>query len=634
MAKVTITEFCATLAGETGVDYMKAYAFINEFFNVIREGLNSSRLVKVKGLGTFKIVEVEDRESVSVMTRERVLIEGHDKITFVPDTTMKELVNRPFSQFETVVVNEGVEFDDVLRADALAEAGAESQVVTLMTPAAGRRDEDEVTAEPEPESDPVAEPVPEPEPVVESEAEPIVESEPESIVEPEPEPVMEPEPVVEPEPEPVVEPEPEPVAEPVISTAEEPVNEEPELLDFVVDAESDQLQVPEPEPISEPAFEPEPEAELEPVIEPEPIFEPVPESEPELVPEPEPEPELIPVVDLGYAAEKAPLVDEVVENPSSEEKYPVIEDEKEEPIVDDEKEEPVVDDEQEETLFMADEKDNTPVSEEPEDNPVADQPEAESVADASGYHSTKSLEDMFPKYYQSRERDEDENKLSVLRWLLLGILGCLLFGSGYLVGRYTTQPQLVTEATPQEDLLATPVKQPVKVVPDTLKADSLENDKRHEDSLKAVAVKADEPQPATTRLASQESAPKAETPSVPKPSTAPSAPAKPAVSSAPAKPAAAPAATPAPEQADKYSQMDARVRTGAYRIVGTDHIEKVKEGDNLARICRRTLGPGMECYIEVYNGIKGDAALKAGQYIKIPKLQIKKKKKPQDAVKK
>jgi hypothetical protein len=77
---------------------------------------------------------------------------------------------------------------------------------------------------------------------------------------------------------------------------------------------------------------------------------------------------------------------------------------------------------------------------------------------------------------------------------------------------------------------------------------------------------------------------------------------------------------------DKYEQMDSRVRTGAYRIVGTDHVEKVKATDNLSRICKRTIGPGMECYLEVYNGIKGDADLKVGQEIKIPKLVHKKKK--------
>lgn len=77
---------------------------------------------------------------------------------------------------------------------------------------------------------------------------------------------------------------------------------------------------------------------------------------------------------------------------------------------------------------------------------------------------------------------------------------------------------------------------------------------------------------------------------------------------------------------DQYEAMDNRVRTGAYRIIGTDHIEIVKPTDDLTRICKRTIGPGMECYLEVYNGIASDSLLQPGQEIKIPKLELKKKK--------
>ena len=93
-----------------------------------------------------------------------------------------------------------------------------------------------------------------------------------------------------------------------------------------------------------------------------------------------------------------------------------------------------------------------------------------------------------------------------------------------------------------------------------------------------------------------------------------------------AKPAETKPAAPVAEEYDKYAAMDARVRTGAYRIVGTERVMKVKEGDNLRRIAQRTLGPDMECYIEVYNGLTAASPLKAGQEIKIPKLQLKKKK--------
>ena len=78
---------------------------------------------------------------------------------------------------------------------------------------------------------------------------------------------------------------------------------------------------------------------------------------------------------------------------------------------------------------------------------------------------------------------------------------------------------------------------------------------------------------------------------------------------------------------DKWSQMDQRVRYGAYRIVGTDKVVKVKEGDNIVKISRRILGPDMECYIEVFNNMKASTPLKVGQEIKIPKLELKKKKK-------
>ena len=85
--------------------------------------------------------------------------------------------------------------------------------------------------------------------------------------------------------------------------------------------------------------------------------------------------------------------------------------------------------------------------------------------------------------------------------------------------------------------------------------------------------------------------------------------------------------TPAVAQPDKYAEMDPRVKHGAYRIIGEDFTVTVKAGETTARIAKRTLGAGMECYIEVYNGIKSNAELKEGQTVKIPKLEWKKKKK-------
>ena len=113
MGKLTIQEIAAVLQQKNNFDKQEANTFVTTMFQIIQERLETDGIVKVKGLGTFKMVDVEARESVSVRTGERVVIDGHAKVTFTPDATMKELVNRPFSQFETVVLNDGVEFPDL-----------------------------------------------------------------------------------------------------------------------------------------------------------------------------------------------------------------------------------------------------------------------------------------------------------------------------------------------------------------------------------------------------------------------------------------------------------------------------------------------------------------------------------------
>ena len=124
MGKQTIQEVAKILVEKNGLAPKDANRFATEFFNLIMQRLQQGDQVKVKGLGTFKIINVEARESVSVRTGERVVIDSHSKVTFTPDAVMKELVNRPFSQFETVVLNDGVEF-----ADMPDEASEEEQEV-------------------------------------------------------------------------------------------------------------------------------------------------------------------------------------------------------------------------------------------------------------------------------------------------------------------------------------------------------------------------------------------------------------------------------------------------------------------------------------------------------------------------
>ena len=113
MAKTALQLIADAVAKKHKITVKEAEKFVSAMFDVVNEGLKNDKLVKVKGLGTFKVQAVKPRESVNVNTGERVLIEGHDKVSFTPDASMKELVNKPFAQFETVVLNDGVDFTDI-----------------------------------------------------------------------------------------------------------------------------------------------------------------------------------------------------------------------------------------------------------------------------------------------------------------------------------------------------------------------------------------------------------------------------------------------------------------------------------------------------------------------------------------
>lgn len=224
MSKVSITELASKLMEKHGLKRTEAELFIRQFVGVINDGLKNDKSVKVKGLGTFKVQAVSARKSVDVNTGEAIVIEGRDKISFTAEAVMRDLVNAPFAQFETVIVNDGVDFSEI---DAKHEA-------------------DNTEAK---------EPAPAVEPTPAAELEPAV-VEPTPVAELEPA-VVEPAPVAEPEPAVV---EPTPVAEP-----------EPTVVEAAPAAE--------PEPTVEPApvVEPEPTVESAPVAEPEPaVVEPAP----------------------------------------------------------------------------------------------------------------------------------------------------------------------------------------------------------------------------------------------------------------------------------------------------------------------------------------------------------------------
>jgi hypothetical protein len=171
-------------------------------------------------------------------------------------------------------------------------------------------------------------------------------------------------------------------------------------------------------------------------------------------------------------------------------------------------------------------------------------------------------------------------------WAFIGLLMCIVsFGAGYFIGLNQGKTKAMEEF----------INQPIEeVLVDTQKVEKTE--------------KTEEKAPA----AKEEKAPAAKEEKVPEPKE----------EKAPEKKDTKPE-TPA---IDKYAEMDGRVRTGAYRIVGTDYELPVKAGETVARFSQRTLGPGMECYIEVFNGVKANTVLQEGQKLKVPKLESKIKK--------
>ena len=197
MNKLTLNNIAKVLVEKNGLEPKEAMTFTTAMFDLIHDRLNEEGIVKVKGLGTFKMIRVEARESINVRTGERVLIDSHAKITFTPDAVMKELVNKPFSQFETVVLNDDVEFTDMKSEETTDETNNSEQSESLV---------DVVSEGGTPEPAPVVAPEPVAEPT------------------PEPAPVVAPEPVAEaaPEPTPVVAPEPtREVPEPTVPSADE-----------------------------------------------------------------------------------------------------------------------------------------------------------------------------------------------------------------------------------------------------------------------------------------------------------------------------------------------------------------------------------------------------------------------------
>ena len=541
MSKNSLTVLAQKLAEKTGISQQDAELFIRKMFDVANEGLQADKQVKMKWLGTFKVTSVKDRESVDVNTGERIVIEGRDKISFTPDTILKEIINKPFAQFETVVVNDGVEFDEIDRKFEAEELLAEN------------RQMNEAEEIPEPldgfeASDDTSEATDISEISDTSETSDVID-----FLEETDTPSVSDEVVVIGESESHYDISPEIITETIVEKSVKEMKDEAGEQEEVQNESENQEELadlresePEPEPVSdslsESEFEPDPESELEP--------EPTPELEPEPTPElePEPTPELEPESKLKSASDSEPLVE------------------------------------------------------------AASTSDTETSEDSESYDTFESTKKgvVIPRYL-----------VVVACFIIVALIG----GIGWFAFNYG-------KMAAQRDHLALQLdnfhqdNKAAKSTPASLSQEEILRKKAIEDSIRMVqaseAVKMAETdgkqvdKKDSLLAAKQQKEAEAKKQAELNKQTE-------AKKLAEAKKHQTENAT--AHASAKYDQ-DVRVRTGAYRIVGVAEVVTAREGQTIEAISKRYFGPGMECYVEALNG---SGKLKAGQKVKIPKLELKKK---------
>lgn len=545
MSKISLSDLAQRLAEKSGISLQDAELFIRKMFDVANEGLQSDKLVKMKWLGTFKVMAVKDRESVDVNTGERIIIEGRDKISFTPDNILKEIVNKPFAQFETVVVNDGVDFDEIDRKFENAEEDG-------------------------PVSDSTLECVPDSE-----------NSSVESFVEQD-----------------------SPATSGVIDLLDEE-NDAPVSDEMIVIGEKrlSQENVAEPE-------EKKPEG-----------------SEP-VATEPEP-------------AVFKPAVSEPVESESATSELET----KESEVPAQSEVESVVSDEENESTLT----EETPIAEKVpsgEDNSITEIP---IVEDALVEEKASSDEETPSSYEETDKRHVVLPRslvvaASVVFLAMIGGFGWFAFNYGkmaaqrdHLALQLDNYQQTLTEkkvpaksALTQEEILRKKaIEDSVRMAQVSAAVKKAENVEQNMDAAaekQSIDVKSAEAKKnlEAKKLADaknladakrQVDAKKlAETKKQQETKKLAEAKKKEEARKQTEKHAA--------QASSKYDQ-DARVRTGAYRIIGVSEVVTAREGQTIKSLSQKYLGPGMECYVEALNG---NSLLKPGQKVKIPKLELKKKK--------
>ena len=501
MSKISLSDLAQRLAEKSGISQQDAELFIRKMFDVANEGLQSDKLVKMKWLGTFKVMAVKDRESVDVNTGERIIIEGRDKISFTPDNILKEIVNKPFAQFETVVVNDGVDFDEIDRKFENVEVDG-------------------------PVSDSTLESVPDSE-----------NSSVESFVEQD-----------------------SPATSGVIDFLDEE-NDAPVSDEMIVIGEKrlSQENVAEPEEKKPEGSEP---AATEPAV-----FKPAVS---------EPEESESATSELETKESEVPAQNEV---------------------------ESVVSDEENESTLT----EETPIAEKvpsDEENSITEIPIEE---EASSDEETPPSDEVTDKRHVVLPRYLVITA-SVVFLAMIGGFGWFAFNYGKLAAQrdhlalqLDNYQQIAAEkkapaksASTQEEILRKKaIEDSVRMAQASEAVKKVENAEQNMDATadkQSIDVKSAEAKKHAEAKKTEEARKQAE------------------------KHAA--------QASSKYDQ-DARVRTGAYRIIGVSEVVTAREGQTIKSLSQKYLGPGMECYVEALNG---NSLLKPGQKVKIPKLELKKKK--------
>lgn len=569
---VRITDLAAAIAAKHHISQREAERFLTRMVEVMNNALRYEKQLKIKGLGTFKVASVSPRESVNIHTGERIVIEGREKISFTPDAVMRDWVNRPFAQFETVVVNDGVDFDDIDRKYqnemSAVEENAESESA---------------------ETDGIAAAVA---PILG-----VVEPETVDAVREEPQPIE----IVDEEPQPIDIVEEEPVTEEVIE-------EEPQLID-----------VAEEEPEVEELAELEAIEVTEEVAESEEVAEPEAVAEPEEVAEPEAVAQVVPLVSQVELADEPSESTNQITNIQKQEETSAMNDETEVKV--DEYGYPIVDREENKRLKeqlknktrlvralvaalvallligaggfwhmnnIIKEKSNRI------DHLVAQIKEEHHGALAQSTAGVRPA-DVQPGRPPRQSADNDRKNAEQ---------------AAADHDRKVKEHEIALKAEELKHQEAIKKAQEARRVEEARQAEQLkkEMERRKAEEAKQAAAKAEAAKQAAAKAeAAKQAAAKAEA-------------AKQAAAKAEAAKKAAAAKKTATTSNTNYND-DPRVRTGAYVITGVSETVTVRAGQTLASISKAYLGPGMECYVEAING--GIKTVTAGQKIKIPALKVK-----------